>query len=94
MGAVQDWWLRLLCGRFVLQLECGRRRQNSPVAVVIDGLSSLSEAVLEVCSCAEDAAVARHHDAFDSVVEVEQLEGPFHLFHHGAREGIVLSWAI
>lgn len=52
------------------------------------------EGSLEICSSAEDAAVARDDCTFDARVDIDEGESVDELGHHGLGEGIVLSGAV
>ena len=49
---------------------------------------------VEVCACAEHAAVTGHHDGFYAGIGREEGEGCFEGGGHGVCEGVVLAWAV
>jgi len=52
------------------------------------------ECSLEICSSAENPAVASDNRALDARVDVDEGESVNELGHHGVGEGIVLSGAV
>lgn len=73
--------------------NCGRSldETNIPVSVIIHVLPCLPKGVCEVRARAEDAPVPGDDNALNPVVDVEELEGLLHFFHHGSCEGIVAA---
>lgn len=72
----------------------GKRHAATAVAMVTGVLFSADESRVQIRAGAEHPAVARHHDAFHPVVDVEELESMLHLAHDGIGEGIVFLRAI
>ena len=52
------------------------------------------EPPIEIRARAENSSVACDDDAFDAVVDVEELEGVLELVHHGFGEGVVFARAV
>lgn len=57
--------------------------------MIIHLLQPAFEALVQIRAGAEDPAVARHDDALDAVVDVEEGERALQLRHHRVRERIV-----
>jgi hypothetical protein len=81
-------------GRFPTAID---RQDDPPTAISVFPnrlLTAVEDGRLQISARAEHPPVARLHDAFDAVVNVEERVGEFQLAGHSHGEGIVVLGAV